>query len=248
MVGKGEMQMNSSQKGTARATGAWYLGLAVTGMVGFLLIRPRVWVDGDPAATLAHLSDKQGLARFSVALEMGIVVTQALTAIWFYKLYRPVHHVAGVAVAAFGLVNAVAIMASAVFMASAIGVAADPSLAPSGDATGTVGLLHQLSTVSWGIGALFFGLWLIPMGWAAITSRRFPAALGQILVVGGLGYVLSSVAEYGLVDAPSLLVDALAFPATIGELWMIGYLLLRGIRTETSAARPSSRTVVMAQP
>ncbi|MEQ6900349.1 DUF4386 domain-containing protein [Nocardioides sp. YIM 152588] len=220
---------------TARATGAWYLGLAVTGMLGFLLVRPEIWIDGDPAATLDHLQERESLARLGVALEMGIVLTQAMAAVWFYKLYRNVNQVAGVAVAAFGLVNAVAIMASAVFMATALAVAADPSLAPAGDAAATVGLLHRLSTDSWGVGALFFGLWLIPMGWGAITSGRFPVVLGWILVAGGLGYVLSAFAGYGLADAPGWLVDVLAFPATIGEFWILGYLLVRGIRPQAGA-------------
>ncbi len=225
----------TEQVRTARVAGAWYLGLAVTGILGFLLIRPAIYVEGDAAATLANLQDKKALAHLGVMLEMGIVVTQALAAIWFYKLFREVRIVAGVSVAAFGLVNAVAIMASAVFLATAVAVAQDSSLAPAGDAAATVGVLYQLSTDAWGIGALFFGLWLIPMGWTAITTARFPRALGWILVIGGAGYLLSSIVDYGFASPPSLLVAGLAFPATIGEFWMIGYLLLRGIRPEATA-------------
>ncbi len=232
----------TQQVRTARIAGAWYLGLAITGILGFLLVRPEIYVEGDAAATLANLQGRAWLARLGVALEMAIVVTQALAAIWFYKLLREVNNVAGVSVAAFGLVNAVAIMASAAFLATAVTVAGDGSLAPGGDAAATVGVLYQLSTNAWGVGALFFGLWLIPMGWAAITTARFPTALGWTLVVGGVGYMLSSFVDYGFVSPPSLLVDGLAFPATIGEFWMIGYLLLLGIRPEpttlpTSAAR-----------
>jgi uncharacterized protein DUF4386 len=86
------------------------------------------------------------------------------------------------------------------------------------------------------VGALFFGLWLIPMGWVAATSGRFPRALGWILVAGGVGYVVSAFVDYAI-DAPTWLVSALAIPATIGELWMIGYLLAVGIRP--TAERPS---------
>ncbi len=220
----------TEQVRTARVAGAWYLGLAITGVLGFLLVRPAVYVEGDAAATLTNLQDKEALAHLGVLLEMGIVVTQALAAIWFYKLFREVRIVAGVSVAAFGLMNAVAIMASAVFLATAVAVAGDSSLAPAGDAAATVGVLYQLSSDAWGVGALFFGLWLIPMGWAAITTARFPRVLGWILVIGGVGYVLSSVVDYGLANSPSLLIEGLAFPATIGEFWMIGYLLVRGIR------------------
>ena len=113
----------TEQVRTARVAGAWYLGLAVTGILGFLLVRPAIYVEGDAAATLANLQDKEALAHLGVMLEMGIVVTQALAAIWFYKLFRDVRKVAGVSVAAFGLINAVAIMASAVFLATAVAVA-----------------------------------------------------------------------------------------------------------------------------
>ena len=225
----------TGQVRTARIAGAWYLGLAITGMLGFLLVRPAIYVEADPAATLANLQDKDGLARLGVVLEMAIVLTQALAAIWFYKLLREVRNVAGVSVAAFGLVNAVAIMASAVFIATALAVAQDTSLAPAGDAAATVGVLYELSISAWGVGALFFGLWLIPMGWAAITTARFPRALGWILVIGGVCYLLSSVVDYGLASPPGLVVDALTVPATVGEFAMIGYLLLRGIRPESAA-------------
>ena len=227
------------QTTTARATGAWYLGLAITGILGFLLIRPKLYVEGDPAATLENLATQQGLARLGIVLEMGVVVTQALAAVWFFKLFRSVRPVAGVAIAAFGLMNAVAIMASAVFMATAAAVADDHSLVAAADPAATVGLLHQLSTHAWGIGALFFGLWLIPMGWAAVTSGRFPAPLGWVLIVGGVGYLLSALTDYALAAPPALLVEGLAFPATIGELWMIGYLLSRGIRPGYTAAQPT---------
>lgn len=232
----------TEQVRTARVAGAWYLGLAVTGILGFLLVRPAIYVEGDAAATLANLQDKEGLAHLGVVLEMGIVVTQALAAIWFYKLFREVRNVAGVSVAAFGLINAVAIMASAVFLSTAVAVAQDASLAPAGDAAASVGVLYQLSTNAWGIGALFFGLWLIPMGWTAITTGRFPRALGWILVIGGAGYLLSGFVNYGFASPPSLLVDALAFPATIGEFWMIGYLLLRGIRPESTVSTSPAPT------
>ena len=111
-----------------------------------------------------------------------------------------------------------------------------------GDPAAAVGLLHQLSTHAWGIGALFFGLWLIPMGWAAVTTRRFPVALGWVLIVGGVGYLLSALVDYALASPPGALVEGLAFPATIGEFWMIGYLLIRGIRPETVPDSSRRRT------
>lgn len=218
------------QTSTARVTGLWYLGLAVTGILGFLVIRPQILVAGDPTATLANLIDRPTLARMGLLVEMGIVVTQAVAAVWFFKLFRSIDHVAAWALAAFGLVNAAAILGSAASMATALVVAGDTSVAPAGDAAGTVALLFELSNGFWGVGAIFFGLWLIPMGTLAIASRRMPPWLGRVLLIGGFGYLLSAFLSYGLADPAGWLVDGLTIPATVGELWMIGYLLIRGMR------------------
>jgi len=195
----------------------------------------------DPAATLANLTEHATQAHLLVMLEMAVVITQALAAVYFYKLFRPINPTAAYATATFGLVNSVAIIASGAFMATANAVASDSSLAPGGDAAGTVGLLYELSASSWGMGNLFFGLWLIPMGWVAVASGRFPRVLGWTLVVGGVGYLLSGLLAYGLADAPSSLLEGLTLPASIGEFWMIGYLLLKGIRPAApSTAAPST--------
>jgi hypothetical protein len=56
-----------------------------------------------------------------------------------------------------------------------------------------------------------------------------PSLLGWILMIGGVGYVANALLSYVLPDA-GLAVDLLAMPATVGELWMVGYLCLRGVR------------------
>lgn len=228
--GTGSAEWYPALKRTARVTGMWYLALAVAGMLGFLVVRPQIHVAGDPASTLANLLEREALARLGVVLELAIVAAQALAAIWFYKLLRGWNHTAAWAVAAFGMANAFAIMISAAAMATALTVAGDVTMAPGSDPAATVQLLYQLSAGCWGVGGLFFGLWLIPMGHVVVTSGAMPRWLGRILIVGGLGYVVSTLLKFGLAGAPSWLVEGLVIPATIGELWMIGYLLWLGIR------------------
>jgi hypothetical protein len=223
-------------KKTARITGLWYLGLAITGLFGFLLVRPAIHVSGDAAATARNLLERESLARIGVALELGIVVTQALAAVWFYKLFRPLNSVAAGALAAFGLVNAVAILCSAAVMATAVAVAHDASLAPGGDVAATAQLLFQISARFWSVGAVFFGLWLIPMGYVAASSGRMPKLLGWTLMVGGIGYLLSAFLSNGIRGVPAWLVESLSIPASIGEFWMIGYLLSVGIRPVADAS------------
>ncbi|MFI5953047.1 DUF4386 domain-containing protein [Cryptosporangium sp. NPDC051539] len=218
----------------ARLTGVSYLGLALTGLLGFLTVRPMLYVDGDPAATVSNLVERTGLAHVDLALELGVVVTQAVTAALFYRLFREFAPDAAWALAAFGLANAVVVLGSVVALSTAVTVAGTASLAPGGDVGATVQLAHHVSATLWQVGAVFFGLWLIPMGWVAVVSGRLPKMLGRLLIVGGAGYVLSAFLDLGLADAPAVLVGALAVPASIGEFWIIGYLLVAGIRPRRS--------------
>ena len=208
---------------TARTTGALYLAFVVTGILGFALIRPQLYAPGDPTATLNNLVDNQGLARVGVVLEMGIVATQALTALWLYRLFRSVDAFAAGALAAFGMVNAVAILGSAAFLATAAQIAAKPLE----DAAANVQLAYMVSENLWGVGALFFGLWLIPMGVCVLRAKAMPRTLGWILIVGAAGFVGNAFVTY-LTPALDVIAGVLVVPATVGEFWMIAHLLFRG--------------------
>lgn len=216
-------KIHSRRVRVARITGLFYLALGITGGVGFLLVRPALFAPGAPALTLAHLIEQEWLARVGIALEMGLVVMQALAALWFYRFFRPVNDFAAGAIAVFGLVNAIAVLVSSAMLATALQVALDP-VGARGDAQ----LMYLISNNLWNSGNLFFGLWLIPMGWCVIRSRWMPLPLGWILIVGGSGYVLAPFIAQLAPDA-GLAVGVLPVLATVGELWMIAYLLIRGV-------------------
>jgi hypothetical protein len=38
------------------------------------------------------------------------------------------------------------------------------------------------------IASLFFGLWLLPLGYLVIKSGYFPKPLGVLLIIGGIAY------------------------------------------------------------
>lgn len=214
---------------TARITGLLYLGLAITGLLGYMLIRNQLFVVGNPEETLANLVQHEFLARLGIVVEMGIVITQALVALSFYRLFNSFNTFAAGAIAAFGLVNAAAILTSAALLATALDVSQDASLTMAGTTAATTQLMYIASGHLWTVGGIFFGLWLIPMGWLALRSGWMPSVLGWILMIGGAGYVANAMLSYLLPNAGPAL-DLLTIPATIGELWMVGYLCLRGVR------------------
>ncbi|MEO2052819.1 MAG: DUF4386 domain-containing protein [Allomuricauda sp.] len=212
---------------TARITGIWYLVLAITGVLGFMVFHPQIFVTGDPEKTVENLIHLESTARIRLLLEFAIVVSQALTAVWFYKLFKDINSWAAWTMGIWGMVNSVVIMVSAIAMASAIGIAHSP-IQTMEDKILLIAIIQQLITNAWGIGGLFFGLWLFPMGYTVIQSKRMPIWLGRIIFLGGIGYLTSTVVRYVGIDFS--LNRFLILPATVGEFWMIGYLLIFGIR------------------
>jgi hypothetical protein len=218
----------------ALLAGLAYLGLLITGALGYMFVRGELFVDDDAATTAVNLVEREGLARAGIALDIGAALTQTLVAVAFFALFRRMHRWAAASVTAFGLLSAAALMTAAVFSWSAL----DAALGGSAD---DAQLLYRLQGTAWAVGGIFFGLWLIPLGWLVLRTSPLPRLLGWFLLVGGFGYVANTFVQALLPDATGL-ADALLIPSTIGELWMIGYLLWRGIAGHLSLV---SRTAAL---
>lgn len=218
--------MRSKYFSTARLTGLWYLGLAVTGVLAFLFVRAKLYVPEDALATATNFIAQPVLARFGIAAELALVAFQALAALWFFKLFRKVDDFAAVSLATFGSINAVLILIanafwlSAVIMAERMAGSVDPTLA------NTLFSLFEAHETIWIMGNLFFGLWLLPMGYLALKAK-YPKALGWFLLAGGLGYVIAAFLKILSPVAMAQVIDLITLPATVGEFWMIGYLLVK---------------------
>lgn len=228
--------MNSTNdtnlKKTARLAGLWYLMMAISGVFGFLVFHSKVFDPVNPQTTLNNLIEYESTARLRLIFEFAIVVSQALTAAWFYKLFKSIDAWKAWCVGVWGIVNSIVILISGIAIASAIHIAS-----PSIIIENKVLLIQLLSTISsqaWGVGGLFFGLWLIPLGSIITESKRMPIWLGRTLILGGVGYLLSVFLNY--LDIKVINTELLTIPADIGEFWMIGYLLIFGIRNENKTS------------
>ena len=213
------MSKKNQTLSVGRTTGLLYLGLAVSGMISFLGIKSQIFVEGNPADTASKLLEKESLARVGIAFEILLVLTQALTAMWFYKLFKKLDSFAAMTLAIFGMVNAVAILIATAFWLSALNSAL---------ASNNVELTYNLLSIHndiWTIATLFFGLWLIPMGYLS-RKALMPKALAGFLIIGGALYLTST---FVLVLLPNqdTLANLMSIPGTIGEFWIIGYLIFK---------------------
>jgi len=211
---------------TARITGLLYLGMTITAIFGYFLIRGQLFDAGDPVATMHHLVEHETLARIGIVMELGTVTFQILVALWFYRLFRSVDTFLAGSIAVFGMFNAVAQLSSAAFLATALDAALDPALR---GVPATAQLMYDVSGNLWNVVTVFFGLWLVPMGLLVLRSGWMPRVLGWLLITGGVGYVLEMFILY-LAPGMATVATVLMLYASLGEFWMMGYLLMRGLR------------------
>ena len=85
------------------------------------------------------------------------------------------------------------------------------------------------------IGAMFFGLWLAPLGYLVIRSGYVPKVLGVLLVLGCAGYVAAVFTDFlspGSGTGVGLVITA---AGGLTELLFVGRLLVKGVRVPGAA-------------
>jgi hypothetical protein len=80
------------------------------------------------------------------------------------------------------------------------------------------------------IATIFWGLWLLPLGYLVYKSGYFPRILGVLLIIGGFGYLLDFFAHFILPNYANY--EAIFLPAvtilTFGEIIFMGWIVLKG--------------------
>jgi hypothetical protein len=201
-----------------------------------------VYVAGDAAATAGNVIANPAFVRVTVVAHLTNAVFFVLTAGAFYLLLSHVHkQVARLMVIAVVLAAGI-ISVSAVFAFAASRVATDVTYVAAFGAAGVNALvLLLLELEHYGILAaqVFFGLWLAPLGYLAYRSGLFPKALGVVLVAATVSYLIDVLAAFLVPDVAPQIHPFLTIAPLVGEVWMLAYLLVRGVRSENLAAPPA---------
>jgi hypothetical protein len=183
---------NSPEKRLARIAGVLYLLVGIFGGFAEGFVDPKMNDAGDAAATAANVVANAGLVRLGVVADLLDQTFFVFLAMTLYVLLKHVHK--SVAMAMLVLVTLAAGIASlnTVFLFEGLQVATTGSyLAAFGTAGVHALVLLLLDIQHYGllIAQIFFGLWLVPLGYLAYKSGMFPRWLGSVLIVGGVCYL-----------------------------------------------------------
>jgi hypothetical protein len=229
----------------ARLAGLLYLIVAGTGGYSELGVRADLIVAGDPAGTAGTIAASAGLFRLAFVLDLINITCFCLVALVLYALFASVNQKVAVAMVVF---NAIATAVMSVnmlnhFAALAVATGADGTTALGNDSANALVLLFvDLHRHGYLIAEIFFGLWLLPLGYLLCTSGYFPRTLGVLSMIGCVGYLLDVGAAFTSPTLESGIGPVVLVPTAVAEVSVVLWLLIRGARVDDQRLVPVPHT------
>jgi len=217
----------TTPKRLARSAGAFYL-LMFLGAWAHLGVRADVHVPGDAAATAQNLTADPTMFRLALVADIAMATAWVFVGIALYLLFRRVdRHAAALLV--FVAAGAGMILTNLVLHQAALLVATDPTYGALAS-DGLVLLLLDLHAHGYALAGIFFGLWLLPVGYLGYRSGLLPKTLSVLVVIAGGAWIIETLVGFALPDLPGFVHEILTAPR-FAEFGLIAYLLVKGVRT-----------------
>ncbi len=231
--------MDSTKK-IARIAGLLYLIIIVCAGFSEGFVRSSLIVPGDAAATANNIMASERLFRLGFVTDLIAFLSDAVVAILFYVLLKPVSKTVALQAAALRLLAHPAIASLNLlnhFLALQLLNGADfLTVFDTNQLYALVLLFLDAHTYGYLIGGAFFGVHLLVLGYLLYKSNLFPGILGVLLVVASFGYLTESFGNFLFPAYEEILAWIVAVPAVIGELSLTLWLLIKGVKDQPSDA------------
>jgi len=242
---KDTMEPSVQPKRLARIAGLLYLVVGILGGFAQAFVYPKIYVAGDAAKTAGNLIANSGLVRIGVVADLIQATVWVFLALTLYRLLKHVNKSVANAMVVLTAIGAGITMLNAVFEFEGMRVATGAVNIGGFGAAGSSALaLMLIDAQHYGllIASIFFGLWLVPLGYLAYRSGWFPKALGVVLVVGGACYLVDVFAAFLVPDVGKAIHGYITIPSAIAEISTLVYLLVFGVRIPKVGERtPAAR-------
>lgn len=209
--------MNPLQK-SARIAGLLYLLQIPLGVFGLIYVPKTLVVIGDTVATASKILANETMFRLSMVSSILTALLTVFTALMLYKVLEGVNKNAAKLMVLFSVMVAPISMLNELNHAGVLLSINNPDL---------VQLFLDLHKYGVQIAGLFFGLWLLPMGYLVYKSGFIPKVIGIFLMITCLGYLFDFGAFFLL---PNLGVVVSEY-TWMGEAMMVLWLLVKGVKT-----------------
>ncbi len=216
----------------ARLAGMAYLYIIAAGLFVELAVRGALVAPGDGAATVANILGAETLWRVGFVAELFVLVCDVLVAVLLYRVLRPAGEALALLAAGFRLVMAAMLATNALnhLQPLLLFAGADSVTVPSrGELEGLALHALRLHAATYAAGLVFFGLACVFAGLGILRSRFLPRAIGALMVLAGVCYLVNSLTGFLAPHLAAGLFPFILLPCLIAELALALWLLLRGV-------------------
>src|SRR5882762_8038200 len=233
----------SSTHNPGRVAGFLYLLLVVFAPFRLIYIPSTLIVHGNATATASNIAAHELLFRLGMVADLFCGTILIFLVLALYRLLKGVdRNLAVLMVILGGLLPATIDFLNVLNDAAALMLARGADFLsvfekPQRDALAMLFLrLHHQEVVA---AEIFWGLWLFPLGVLAYRSRFLPRFLGVRLIINGFAYLAMSFTGLLLPQYEDM-VSNIAFPAQLGELAVMVWLVTKGAKPQPLDAAASS--------
>ncbi len=216
---------------TRRLPGLLYLLVILTGIVTLGIVPGRLFASADPAAVIAAVQADSGWLRVGIAAGIVCYVAFLLLPVSLYPWLRSYGPTLAAAMVAFVVASVPLALANLghrlEILDLALGTAPFDAWTMA-QREAAVAAAERRYDHGIRVVAVFWGLWLLPLGVLGLRSRALPRVLCALLLLGGVGYVVSAL---GAVLSPTFDASPISAwiirPASVGEIGTCAWLLWR---------------------
>lgn len=213
----------------ARIGGIFYLVIIIAGLFGQLMVREVLVVSGDPTATANKIMNSEMLWRIGISVDLIMQICDLPLMLIFYLLLKPVNKNLALLTLLFNLIQTAVLVANKLNLLTALYLLGDATYLNTfnTDQLLTLSYLYiRLHDAGFGIGLIFFGFVCLIEGYLIFKSKYFPKAIGILMQIAGLCYLINC---FTLILAPKFLSVIVLFPCLIGELSLCLWLIFKGV-------------------
>lgn len=229
--------MNSNKK-TVRTAGVLYLLVIVFGMFALMYVRPSLIKPGDAAATASNIMASESLYRVGIVSELIMYVCFLLLPFPLYQLFEAANKNWARLMVVFVFVSVPMAMLNTLNNFAALALIENAETLTAFSTTQVQGLLMfflNLYDIGYLVAQIFFGAWLIPLGYLAYKSDLFPKLLGILVILGGLGQIVDTVTSLLFPGYESVILtvfQTLGFSEILFCLWLLFGRIKEGKQTK----------------
>jgi hypothetical protein len=241
-LGADRMETNSSSpKRTARLAGLLYFIWIITGLYGLLYVPSKIMVKGDTVATANNILAHEFLFRTTVVNDLISSIIWVFMVLIFYRMFRQVNDRQAKLLVAFVFVQIPVVFIMEAFSLTSLMILKGEilqtfELAQRQDVAMLFLKINDYGSLTL---EMFWGLWLFPLAILIYRSRFLPRFLGVWLFVTGIFYVVLSFVSIMLPQyKDAVFTSPFAFPAEVGEVAIMLWLLIIGAKEPTVDGAP----------